>query len=157
SCSSATGCGRAWPTSRSSSSASASRAARARSATSSASPTRITCASPAPTWPSPTCSRSLGCHERARELVARLDAQLAVARREVRLDGLDGQEERVGDLAVALAGRRELADLALARSQRLRFGLHAHTAGHELALGALGERLRPGPLGGDQRRAQLVA
>ena len=40
------------------------------------------------------------------ELGARVDAELAVARGEVRLDGLDGQEELLRDRAVALARRR---------------------------------------------------
>jgi hypothetical protein len=55
--------------------------------------------------------------ERGRELVARVDPELAVGAREVELDRLHGHEERLGDVLVAAAARRELGDPALAGRQ----------------------------------------
>src|SRR5512133_2686051 len=95
------------------------------------------------------------------ELGARAHAELAIARGDVGLDGLDAQEERLGDLAVALAGRGQLAHLALARRQRGgalgRCLARAQAGGHELAPGALGKQDRPGAIGVRQGGAQRVA
>src|SRR3954451_2076977 len=95
------------------------------------------------------------------QLGAGAHAELAIARGEVGLDGLDAQEEGLGDLAVALAGRGQLAHLALARRQRRgalgRRLARAQAGGHELAPGALGEQDRPGAIGVREGGAQRVA
>src|SRR3954451_4677675 len=95
------------------------------------------------------------------QLGAGAHAELAIARGEVGLDGLDAQEEGLGDLAVTLAGRGQLAHLALARRQRRgalgRRLARAQAGGHELAPGALGEQERPGPIGVGEGGAQRVA
>ena len=51
--------------------------------------------------------------KRFREVSARLDVELAVRVAQVVLDGLGRDEQRLGDLAVALAGGGELGDPAL--------------------------------------------
>src|SRR4051812_5967333 len=56
------------------------------------------------------------------QLSARADAELAVGRAEVTLDGLLGHEQRLGDLAVAEALRRQVGDAELRRRQRLPSG-----------------------------------
>ena len=61
----------------------------------------------------------LGRCERARELAARADPELAVRVREVHLDRLRRDVERLGDVAVGLPLGREVGDAALARRERL--------------------------------------
>ena len=79
----------------------------------------------------------------------------------MRLDRLDRQEQLLRDRAVALADRRELADLALARGQRrgaLERRLARPQAGrHELAARALGQQHRARRVGVGQRGTQRVA
>src|SRR5262245_29068191 len=56
------------------------------------------------------------------ELTARGDLQLAVDAREVHLDRLHRDEERLGDLLVRVILRGQLGDAALARGQRVHAG-----------------------------------
>src|SRR5688572_6776625 len=49
------------------------------------------------------------------QLLARVHVELRVDVREVALDGLDGEEQRLRDVAVAAPFRREGRDAALAR------------------------------------------
>src|SRR5688572_25598397 len=72
-----------------------------------------------------TCSLEFSGREQRRELPARVDPELAVRVAEMHLDGLDGHEERLGDLRIARSAGRELHDPPLARRQRVkarRFG-----------------------------------
>ena len=64
--------------------------------------------------------RLLALTERAGELAPRLDVELAVRVAQVVLDRLGRDEQRLGDLAVALTRGGELGDPALARGQRRR-------------------------------------
>ena len=57
------------------------------------------------------------CGERGRELGAAADVQLAIDPSEVRLDCLGTDEQRLGDLAVRAALRREFGDAQLGRRQ----------------------------------------
>src|SRR5687767_8048620 len=54
----------------------------------------------------------------AREFCARLDPQRAIHPRQVRLDRVDADEQRVGDLSVRLPGRGELSDPSLGLCER---------------------------------------
>src|SRR3712207_282915 len=56
--------------------------------------------------------------ERARQLVARRDPELAVRVAQVELHRLDGDEQVLGDLAVGAAGRRHAGDPKLRRRER---------------------------------------
>src|SRR5579884_2532808 len=67
--------------------------------------------------PAPESFSGLPLIERGGELPPRADPQLAVDAREVDLDRLHGDEERLGDLLVALVLRSELGDAPLARRQ----------------------------------------
>src|SRR5918996_627620 len=67
-------------------------------------------ASPAPSLRGRPCP----CPESARQLSAAADVQLAVGAGQVHLDGLDGEEQRLGDVSVGSAGRGQLGYPALA-------------------------------------------
>src|SRR4051794_39398778 len=95
------------------------------------------------------------------ELAARGDAQLHERVAQVPLDGLHGDEERLGDLAVGEALGRELSHAALARGQG-RGALPARAAGlgargDELLADAAGEGGGSGGGGEVERAAQAVA
>src|SRR6266545_7727993 len=81
--------------------------------------------------------------ERARELRARADRELAVDAREVDLDRPLGNEERLRDLAVGGAFGRQLGDAALTGRQRLDAAqgnaAGARAGGEKLALGTCSE------------------
>src|SRR3954452_19973825 len=95
------------------------------------------------------------------ELRAGRHAELAVGGGEVRLDGLDAEEQLARDRAGAAARRGQRADLALARRQgagALRGGAPGpQPGGHELATGALGQGRRARGVGGGQRGPQRLA
>src|SRR5918996_6211416 len=92
-----------------------------------------------------------GC-ERARQLAARADPELAVGAREVNLDGLGGHVEALGDVLVRVAPGGQLRNATLARGERLhpteRLRARPRPRGVELGAGALGER--PGPASSGQ-------
>jgi hypothetical protein len=68
------------------------------------------------------------------ELAAAPHPELVVGVAEVGLDGLDGDEEQLGDLAVGLVGRRQLRHPAFSGGQGGR--AHEHAAPHPVPGGA---------------------
>ena len=56
-----------------------------------------------------------GVSECAGEILSCAEVELAVSAREVAFDGAEGNEERLGDLAITEAVRGELCDSPLAR------------------------------------------
>src|SRR5262249_22567459 len=89
--------------------------------------------------------------ERGSELAARGDLELAVDAREVDLDRLHRDEERLGDLLVAVLLRGQLGDTALAGGQRLDPAhdelARPRTRRGELLVAAGHERPRAGAVG----------
>jgi hypothetical protein len=79
----------------------------------------------------------------------------------VRLDGLPGHEQPLGDIRVAEAGRRQLGDLTLARGQRLGAGrplaARPRARGLQLRPCLLGERRRAGEEGDVEGVAKRLA
>ena len=92
-------------------------------------------------------ARLPGRCERRRELAAGADLELAVDAREVHLDRLHRDEERLRDLLVAVILRGQLGDAALAGGQRVDAAddelARARARGGELLVAALDERGAP--------------
>ena len=108
-----------------------------------------------------TDQTSAGAGERPGQLRAAADVELAVRVAEVPLDGLDGDEQGVGDLPVALAGGGELGDAALAGSEPVG-GMVAGAgarppASRSSSRALLGEGAGPDGLGERERLTQRVA
>ena len=84
--------------------------------------------------------------ERARELAAASDIELALDPIEVRLGGLGGDEQRLCDLAIGEAIGGEPRDTQLAGGERV-------ASGDRVApwLGARGDQLRARPVGDSPR------
>ena len=80
---------------------------------------------------------------------------------QVPLDGVLGEEQRLGDAAVRLSGGGELGDAPLAGGQRVEPGDRGATgpgaAGQKLLAGAPLERGRPALVGQTERAAQRIA
>jgi hypothetical protein len=89
------------------------------------------------------------------ELVAGGDVKFAVGVVEVHLDGLDGDEECLGDLRVGGAGGGVFDDAPLAGGERgdpgLSVAAYTEAGGGELLAGVVGERL--GAAGGSDVKA----
>src|SRR4051794_28140865 len=118
-------------------------------------------------YPERTRSRADGLRlaERAHELHARADVELPIDARQMRLDGLLGHEQRLGDLAIRHAVGRHARDPQLVRRELvalLRAGMARLLARRgELLLRPPGEHRRAGTQGEllalAQRLARLAA
>src|SRR5207237_8765601 len=95
------------------------------------------------------------------QLVARCHVELAIYVAQVPLDCVLGQEQRLGDAAVAVAARGQLRDPPLARGEGIDAGHRRpagpRAAGQQLLAGPLLECSRPALVSEVQRAAQRLA